>query len=61
MDIVGVNDYVGWYHYPGHPETITYQLSKFLEAWYAALKKPLYMSEYGAGTIAGFHKVGKIS
>ena len=57
MDTVGVNMYISWYEYPGHPETIPYKLSAFLENWYAFLKKPVYMSEYGAGTIDGFHKV----
>ena len=57
MDTVGVNNYVSWYRYSGHPETIHYQLSAFLEGWHRYLKKPIYMSEYGAGTIDGFHKV----
>ena len=57
MDTIGVNNYVSWYGYPGHPETIHYQLSLWLEGWYEAFKKPFFMSEYGAGAVSGLHKV----
>ena len=58
MDTIGVNNYVSWYGYPGHPETIPYQLSLWLEKWYESFQKPFFMSEYGAGAVSGFHKVG---
>ena len=57
MDTIGVNNYVSWYGYSGHPETIRYQLSLWLEEWYEAFKKPFFMSEYGAGAVSGLHKV----
>ena len=57
MDTVGVNFYASWYVYAGHPETIPYQLSIFLEQWHDSFKKPFFMSEYGAGAISGIHMV----
>ena len=57
MDTIGVNNYVSWYEYPGHPETIPYQLSLWLQKWYDSFKKPFFMSEYGAGSVSGLHKV----
>ena len=41
----------------GHPDLIPYELSYDLEQWQNVEKKPMMISEYGAGTIAGFHEV----
>ena len=57
MDTFGSNNYVSWYIHPGHPETIPYQLSVWLQKWYDSFKKPFFMSEYGAGSVSGLHKV----
>ena len=57
MDVICINRYYGWYQDQGHPEAITMGLSYELSLWYAKHGKPMMITEYGAGTIAGFHKV----
>ena len=56
MDVVMINRYYGWYSDPGHPEVVPYQLSYDLDNWYQVRKKPIMISEYGAGTIDGLHE-----
>ena len=56
MDVVMINRYYGWYSDSGHPEVVPYQLSYDLDNWYQVRKKPIMVSEYGAGTIDGLHK-----
>ena len=56
MDVVMINRYYGWYSDSGHPEVVPYQLSYDLDNWYQVRKKPIVVSEYGAGTIDGLHK-----
>ena len=56
MDVVMINRYYGWYSDSGHPEVVCYQLSYELDNWYQVRKKPMMISEYGAGTIDGFHR-----
>jgi len=41
----------------GYTNLIPYELSYDLEQWHNIEKKPMIISEYGAGTIAGFHEV----
>ena len=53
-----INRYYGWYKNIGYPNLIPYELSYDLEQWQEVEKKPMMISEYGAGTIAGFHEVG---
>lgn len=52
-----INRYYGWYKNMGYPNLIPYELSYDLEQWQNVEKKPMMLSEYGAGTIAGFHEV----
>ena len=47
LDVPGVNQYAGWYH--GAPKTI----GSF--KWKSSLKKPVIMSEFGAGAKAGMN------
>ena len=56
MDVVMINRYYGWYSDSGHPEVVSYQLSYDLDNWYQMRKKPIMISEYGAGTVDGLHK-----
>lgn len=56
VDVICINRYYGWYQDQGHPEAITMGLSYELSLWYAKHGKPMMITEYGAGTIAGFHK-----
>lgn len=57
MDVVAFNRYYSWYSYPGYIGTIATDLSAEIEGWYATHNKPVMMTEYGAGAIAGIHKV----
>jgi beta-glucuronidase len=45
LDVIGVNEYIGWYE--GHPE------SADVTKWDIAYDKPLIVSEFGAGAKAG--------
>ena len=58
MDVVAFNHYYGWYDNPGQTYDIVRSLSDLIERWYAKHKKPVMITEYGAGAIAGLHKVG---
>ena len=57
VDVICINRYYGWYQDQGHPEAIVMGLSYELSLWYEKHGKPMMLTEYGAGTIAGFHKV----
>uniref|UniRef100_A0A1X7URE5 Beta-glucuronidase n=1 Tax=Amphimedon queenslandica TaxID=400682 RepID=A0A1X7URE5_AMPQE len=56
MDLIMLNRYLDWYQNGGHPEVVPYALRYDLEQWRKLYKKPIMISEYGAGTIPGFHK-----
>ena len=47
LDVIGVNEYIGWYE--GHPE------SADDTKWDIAYQKPLIVSEFGADARAGLH------
>ena len=47
LDVIGVNEYIGWYE--GHPD------SADKTEWQIAYQKPLILSEFGAGAKAGLH------
>lgn len=49
LDVIGVNEYIGWYE--GHPETAD------VTQWNIAYDKPLIVSEFGGGAKAGLHGV----
>ncbi|XP_071443671.1 beta-glucuronidase-like [Hetaerina americana] len=55
MDIICVNRYSSWYSDTGHLDLIIHQTVSEMLAWNVKFKKPVIMSEYGAGSIAGFH------
>ena len=56
-DVICINRYYGWYKNMGYTNLIPYEFSYDLEQWHNIEKKPMIISEYGAGTIAGFHEV----
>ena len=56
MDVISLNRYYGWYSDSGHPEVVPYQLSYDLDNWYQVRKKPIMISEFGAGSVDGLHK-----
>jgi beta-glucuronidase len=47
LDVIGVNEYIGWYE--AHPETAD------STDWQIAYQKPLIVSEFGADAKAGLH------
>lgn len=47
LDVLGCNEYVGWYE--GLPERCDGKI------WKTSYNKPLVMSEFGGGALAGFH------
>lgn len=57
MDIIGVNRYFGWYHDIGQLDLIGHQIESEITDWYNTFNKSVYVSEYGAGAISGFHTV----
>ena len=57
MDVIAINRYYSWYSDSGHPEVVYPQLSTDLNNWYATHAKPMMLTEYGAGTVAGLHEV----
>ena len=57
MDVVSINRYYGWYDQSGHISAIRPDFSNYIESWYATRKKPMVITEYGAGAVAGLHKV----
>ena len=57
MDVVAINRYYGWYEEPSHPKA-SQDLAAVLDSWYSLHKKPVMVTEWGAGAVAGIHKVG---
>jgi len=55
--VVCVNRYAGWYGDEGHVELIERQTISELKQWHLNFDKPIIMTEYGAGALAGFHSV----
>jgi beta-glucuronidase len=47
VDILAFNQYIGWYG--GHPKNLPEN------KWYFGLNKPVVISEFGAGALAGHH------
>ena len=47
LDVIGINEYIGWYE--GHPE------SADITQWQIAYQKPMILSEFGADAKAGLH------
>jgi beta-glucuronidase len=57
VDVIAVNRYFGWYLDVGDLTAIAGRLSAELEEWRRRWPKPILLSEYGADTIAGLHKL----
>ncbi len=55
VDVVCINEYVGWYGDTGQTEVVDDHLRWLLDQWWKTFKKPLIITEYGADTIAGMH------
>ena len=59
MDIVCVNRYPAWYSDPGQTDLIQLQVKNELITWHRRFKKPVLITEYGAGPVVGMHTVGQ--
>ena len=57
FDIIGVNRYYSWYYDLANLQSIYPRLTSEFRAWHEKIRKPIFMSEYGADTIAGNHKL----
>ena len=56
MDMVAFNKYFSWYQDTGHLELVTQQMEQKILGWKERFPdKPLFITEYGADTIAGMH------
>lgn len=60
LDIIGFNRYNAWYSNPGHTEVIRIRVEDEASKWHAKYKKPVFMTEYGADTMAGLHIVRSV-
>lgn len=61
LDVVCVNRYYAWYTDHSHLEVIGLQLKKEMSRWNEKYNKPIILSEYGADTIAGYHKLPAVA
>ena len=59
MDIVCVNRYPAWYSDSGRTDLIQLQVKNELITWHLKFKKPVLITEYGAGSVIGMHTVGQ--
>ncbi len=57
FDVVSVNLYPGWYHLPGQVAGAQEDLRIILNAMHDKFKKPVFIAEFGADTIAGQHSL----
>ncbi len=55
FDIICLNRYYGWYTEPGQLDLACQKLEKELEALFELYKKPIIITEFGAGAVAGLH------
>lgn len=56
FDVVCVNRYYGWYVNPGQLDAIETDLVRNLTGWHRRFRKPVFLTEFGADAIAGFHR-----
>ncbi|XP_050696956.1 beta-glucuronidase-like isoform X2 [Eriocheir sinensis] len=55
LDVILVNRYYSWYGDTGHLEVIKLQTITEFTEWHMLHNRPVMISEYGAGSIAGLH------
>lgn len=61
VDVICVNRYYAWYTDHSHIEVIGRQLELEMNKWHERYNKPIILSEYGADTIAGYHKLPAVA
>ena len=57
FDVIGVNRYPGWYYLQGQVEAAKDGLRDILNKIHDKFNKPIFVSEFGADTIAGMHSL----
>jgi beta-glucuronidase len=57
FDVVGTNLYPGWYHLPGQVEAAKTDLRRLLNEMHTTFGKPIFVTEFGADTVAGLHSL----
>ncbi|KAK4302474.1 hypothetical protein Pmani_025435 [Petrolisthes manimaculis] len=55
LDVILVNRYYSWYGDTGHLEVIKMQTVTEFSEWHLLHNKPVMISEYGAGSLPGYH------
>jgi len=60
FDVICINRYFGWYVGAGKIERIYPSLKADLVKWHEKYGKPVIVTEYGADTIAGLHKLPEV-
>lgn len=55
FDVISINTYPGWYLLPGQIDQAVAHLHEELDSLYRKHRKPIFISEFGADTIAGYH------
>ncbi len=60
-DVIGLNRYAGWYTDFSDTSVIFDQLTDQLNQYYQKFKKPMILTEFGADTLAGLHKLPSVA
>ena len=60
LDVICVNRYYSWYEELNNLNCIYPRLTKEFQRWHDAYNRPLMITEYGADTIAGLHKLPEV-
>lgn len=60
FDVVCINRYFGWYVGTGELESIYPRMKRDLLRWNEKYGKPVMVTEYGADTVAGLHKLPEV-
>lgn len=61
LDVICVNRYYAWYNDHSFLDVIGIQLNLEMNKWFNKYNKPVILSEYGADTIAGLHKLPPVT
>ncbi|WP_309399066.1 beta-glucuronidase [Cerasicoccus maritimus] len=57
FDVMSINVYPGWYNIPGQVAEAKENLRHDLKSLYEKFQKPIFITEFGADTIAGLHSL----
>ncbi len=59
-DVIGLNRYIGWYSDFGDLDIVPEKLRTSLQEYFDTFNKPILLSEFGADTLAGLHKLPSV-